>query len=108
MSQYIVSLIRTWVPIAIGWLIGQLFVLGVVLDDVSSEKLKSAITALVIALYYAGARWLETRYPNAGALLGYIRQPVYVDPKKTVSQQNDRLAADVRATAKNPPTGGIG
>lgn len=100
MSQYIVSVIRTWVPIAIGWLIGQLFVVGVVLDDDSSEKLKTAVTALVIALYYAAVRWLETKFPNMGVLLGYIRQPVYVDPKQTATAQKAAISQGVTNVAK--------
>lgn len=103
MSQYIVSVIRTWVPIIVGWLVSQLLIIGVVLDEDTSKLLESAISAVTIALYYALARWLETKFPNAGVLLGWIRQPVYVDPKKTPEQQVVKVEAGIVAVAKTPP-----
>jgi hypothetical protein len=102
MSQYLVSVIRTWVPIIVGWLVSQLLVIGVVLDEDTSKLLESAISALTIALYYAAARWLETKFPNAGILLGYIRQPVYVDPNKTPTEQKNKLSMAVKNAAKDP------
>lgn len=103
MSQYLVSVIRTWVPIAIGWLISQLLVLGVVLDPDSSELLQTGVTALVIALYYAVARWLETKFPNAGVLLGFIRQPIYLDPTKTLPEQQVAVDKAASVVAKSVP-----
>lgn len=102
MSQYIVSVIRTWVPIFVGWLVSQLLVIGVVIDGDTSKLLESAISALTIALYYAAARWLETKFPNAGILLGCIRQPVYLDPKKTPSEQKHELGKAIGKAAKTP------
>lgn len=104
MSQYIVSIIRTWVPWIIGWALGKLVVVGVILDNDTSEKLTFAITALVIGLYYAAARWLEARYPKFGILLGYIKQPVYVDPRKTANEQREELVNEVSVVAKTPPS----
>jgi len=103
MSQYLVSVIRTWVPIIVGWLVSQLLIIGVVIDDDTSKLLESAISAVTIALYYAAARWLETKFPNAGVLLGYIRQPVYVDPTKTPEQQVVKVEAGIADVAKTPP-----
>lgn len=102
MNQYFISLIRTWVPIVVGWAITKLLVIGVVVDGDVSDNLKVNLTMLVIGLYYAVARWLEQKFPNVGILLGYIKQPVYVDPKATVSQQQVAVDAAVVGVAKTP------
>lgn len=65
MSDTIVRLIRTVVPLAVGWAITAL--LG---PDVDTTAAAGAATAFVIALYYAGAAALEARWPAAGWLLG--------------------------------------
>lgn len=101
MNQYFVSIIRTWVPILFGWLLSQLALLGVDLGD-NAMVLETGITALVIALYYAAARWLEQRFPQAGALLGYIRQPVYVNPTQTPAEQRTEVKRAVKEVAKTP------
>ena len=102
MNQYFISLIRTWVPIAIGWLIAQLLTLGVVFDDTTSKMLETALTAATIAIYYAVARWLEQKFPKAGLLIGYIKQPLYVDPTKTSAVQSGKIAEQVKDIAKPP------
>lgn len=72
MGDFLTSLVRTWVPIAIGYLVS----LGVLPDDLSDEA-TAAATAAVIALYYALARLLERRWPAAGWLLGVPKTPTY-------------------------------
>ena len=68
--------IRTYVPIVVGWGIAQLAdILGPV--DVDTEQVSLAVTGLVIAVYYAAARWAEQRWPAAGWLLGSRKQPTY-------------------------------
>lgn len=100
MNQYVVSVIRTWVPIIIGWLISQLLVLGVVVDSDNSTALTTSVTSIVIGLYYALVRWVETKFPQVGLLLGYIKQPVYVDPNKTPAQQDTEVSSAVQQVAK--------
>lgn len=85
MDDYIVSLIRTWVPIAIGaaitWLAATF---GIVLGDDTSAPLTVAAVAIVTAFYYAVARWAEGRWPGLGRILlalGLTKgQPVYPAP----------------------------
>lgn len=76
MSDTIVSLIRTWVPIAVGaavsWLARKL---GWVTPDTAA--LATAFTGLVIAAYYALARWLEKKWTGFGFLLGIPKEPAY-------------------------------
>jgi len=74
MSDYITSLIRTVVPIAVGWLVATLANIGVDLDETAAV---TALTGLVISIYYALARWAESRWPQAGWLLGVPKPPVY-------------------------------
>jgi hypothetical protein len=102
MSQYVVSVIRTWVPIIVGYFIGWLLSLGIEVSEDAQAALTLALGAIATALYYAAVRWLETRFPNAGALLGYIRQPVYVDPTVSPADQSRKLSAAIVDVAKTP------
>lgn len=91
-SDLAMSLIRTWVPYAVGGLLTWVARrYGVVLpDDLSAEATVWA-TIAVGSLYYVAARWLERRtgtggWPRAARaagrwmLGGVIRQPVYPTP----------------------------
>ncbi len=69
-NDYFVSLIRTWVPVAIGSLLTWLAsTLGIVLSDDTSAPLTIAAVGIVTALYYALARVIEKRYPLLGRIL---------------------------------------
>lgn len=81
LSDYLLSLTRTAVPIAVGagltWA-GTHW--GVVLPDDLSANGTIALTALVVALYYAAVRGLEMRWPWFGKLLGAAKPPAYNPP----------------------------
>ena len=77
MSDFVVSLIRTNVPIAVGALISWLVSLGLVVPEGAEVPLTIAITAFAAAGYYAAARWLEKRWPAFGYLLGSKATPTY-------------------------------
>lgn len=70
MNDLFVSLIRTYVPIAVGL---ALSALG--LSDIEVDT--AAITGAIIAVYYLVARVLETRWPVTGILLGRQTPPQY-------------------------------
>jgi hypothetical protein len=74
----LVSLIRTAVPIWVGvvltW-IGQKT--GIVPDAATAAALSAAVVGVLATLYYALARWLESRWPSLGWLLGSASQPTY-------------------------------
>lgn len=78
MSDYAVSLIRTFVPAAVAalltWLASRW---GVVIDDTTSVQVTTGVTGLVLAVYYAAARAAESRWPAAGWLLGIPATPEY-------------------------------
>lgn len=78
MSDYLVSLIRTYVPVAVGsalaWLAATL---GIVLDKDSSAALTAGFVGLAVAAYYTLVRLLERRWPAFGLLLGRREAPTY-------------------------------
>lgn len=80
-SDEIVSLIRTYVPLAVGaalvWLANTA---GIKITEDESAGLTAGLTALTAAGYYALARWLESRWPWLGKLLGTSRRPTYTEP----------------------------
>ncbi|TDD37909.1 hypothetical protein E1287_07580 [Actinomadura sp. KC06] len=83
MNDYIVSLIRTWVPIGIGNALAWLALhYGVVVDADASTKLKLGAAAAVVAGYYALALAVERRWPGVGRFLvalGLQRTPATYD-----------------------------
>lgn len=96
------SVMRTVVPLVVGWVITALTSVGV---DFGSEKTTAAITVIISGAYYTVFRLLERVAPSGGAaekffglLLGFVRPPIY-PPSGTV-------AAPARVetlTAPNPP-----
>lgn len=82
MPSVITSLIRTVVPIVVGWLLSLGAVRAAGIDE---EQLTGLLTGLLTVLaqigYYAIARLLEQRWPAVGVvLLGSRRQPQYEAP----------------------------
>lgn len=78
LTDYVTSLIRTGVPALVGvlaaWLSSKI---GFVVDEQTQAGLIAAFTGLAIGLYYAVIRWLETKVPAFGWLLGVAKTPVY-------------------------------
>ncbi|GAA2618675.1 hypothetical protein SMC26_40240 [Actinomadura fulvescens] len=77
MSDELTSLIRTYVPIAVGALVAWLATLGVEVDDATSTALVVGITGVATAGYYTLVRLAESRWPWVGKLLGAARPPSY-------------------------------
>lgn len=79
MNDTLVSLIRTWVPILVG---SALTWLSTALDitDFDTTGVATAVTGLVIAIYYAVVRIAEKRWPVVGIFLGKRTQPTYDGP----------------------------
>ncbi|HEU4566846.1 MAG TPA: hypothetical protein VFR99_02365 [Marmoricola sp.] len=81
MHDYLLSLIRTAVPAAVGlvlaWLAREF---GIVLPADLSAELTLAAAGLAIGAYYAAVRALEVRWPWVGRLLGAQGQPTYGRP----------------------------
>lgn len=78
MSNFITSLIRTWVPIAVGALVSWLLTLGIEIDADAQAGLIIFLTSVLQGLYYLVVRVLEQRWPRIGALLlGNSSKPDY-------------------------------
>lgn len=78
MNTYITSLIRTFVPVAVGALLTWLATsLKIVVDPSSQAGLITLCTAALSGLYYLLVRLLESKVPWLGVLLGVPAQPTY-------------------------------
>ena len=75
MNDLIVSLIRTYVPLGVGWALSTLATIGIV--GVDSEAAIAAVTVITTGAYYALARYVERQVPGAGWLLGHTNAPSY-------------------------------
>ena len=74
------SLIRTWVPTAVGVFVAFLVANGVELSPTAELQLSGGIVAVVTGVYYAVVRGLENKWPAFGYLLGVAKAPTYNDP----------------------------
>lgn len=80
MSDFLVSQIRTYVPIAVGFVIAFLVSNGVLDESTGQEAtiaISTGLTAIASALYYFGVRLAAERWPWVGAFLGVNKAPTY-------------------------------
>lgn len=76
-NNFVISLIRTYVPIAAGAVISYLLTLGIDIPADTRTGMVTTLTALTQALYYFIARKLEKKWPQLGVLLGVAAKPKY-------------------------------
>jgi hypothetical protein len=81
MSNFIISQIRTYVPIIVGAFVSWLTLKGIELDPETQSGLIVALTGTLQAAYYFIVRIVEKKYPKAGILLGSATKPVYKEVK---------------------------
>jgi len=77
MSNFIIAIVRTVIPILIGWLVGLLAAINIPVDAEVQAGLIVSLSTLTASLYYVTVAWLERRWPWFGWLLGVARNPVY-------------------------------
>lgn len=71
LTDYLLSLIRTWVPVGVGAALTWLAMhFNIVLDADMSTTAATVATGLIVGAYYALVRALETQWPGFGRLLG--------------------------------------
>lgn len=75
MGNLVPSLVRTYVPIAVGALIAWLVTFGVELDPTAEQGLTVTLTGILIAVYYTIIRLLEKKFPWVSVLLGSNQIP---------------------------------
>ena len=73
-SNIVMSVQRTVVPLAVGWLITLLARQGFSLD---SQTLTVALQAGITSVYYGAIRLIEESKPQAGVLIGGAAPPTY-------------------------------
>jgi hypothetical protein len=71
------SLVRTYVPIGVGVVLGWLTAHGLGLSGAEATSVTAALTGGIAALYWLGIRLLEAKWPALGIFLGKAAQPVY-------------------------------
>ncbi len=79
-SDFVTSLIRTWVPTAVAAAVAYIVTLGVEFDPAAEAQVSAAAVLVVTAVYYGVVRALENQWPIFGYLLGVAKAPTYNDP----------------------------
>jgi hypothetical protein len=74
MNDFVVSLVRTAVPMLVGWLVVQALKVGI---ELNPGDVEGAVYPAVMGAYYAAARALEKKWPALGYLLGIPKEPNY-------------------------------
>lgn len=103
LHDYVISMIRTTVPVAVAavlaWLASRV---GFVLDDESSTRLVVGAVAVATMLYYGLVRAAEARWPIFGVLLGKPAAPVYdLPPAQTDSIAEYDAAGNLQRIRSN-------
>ena len=80
MSDFVTSLIRTWVPAGVAAGVTYVVTLGVEFDPAAETQIAAAAVLVVTAVYYGVVRALENRWPAFGYLLGVAKAPTYNNP----------------------------
>lgn len=68
------SIIRTLVPIIVGFLLTWVLRLGI---DIDQATLTTVVQAVLTGLYYVVVRFIEQYKPKVGILLGKATPPSY-------------------------------
>ena len=84
MSTFFVQVIRSVVPIIVGWLVGLLAAASITVSPDVQAGLVVSVSTLAASLYYIAVAWLERTYPVFGWLLGVARNPVYAGKHEVV------------------------
>ena len=76
MSNFVISQIRTYVPMVVGVALAWLMQFGLDLYEVEAQA-TVFIVGLLSALYYFIVRLLAEKWPSVGILLGVNKAPEY-------------------------------
>jgi len=83
MSDFVIAQIRTYVPMAVGFVLSYLVTKGILDADTSQSAgvaISSGLTALLGAVYYFVVRFAAEKFPWVGVFLGYNKAPAYNKP----------------------------
>ena len=82
MSDFLIGLIRTWVPIGVGLVVAWLTAQGILDEETSKTaliNLSATLTAVLSGGYYLLVRLLAEWKPGFGILLGVNKAPAYTE-----------------------------
>lgn len=79
MQDLVTSVIRTAVPLAVGAVVSYLATKGLHAPDAVVAQATAFLTFAVGFVYYIVVRWLESKNPKLGVLLGKPTKPTYGD-----------------------------
>lgn len=79
MSDFVTSLVRTYVPIIVGAVVSFLATKGINVEPEAAAGLTAFLTAVISGAYYLVVRLLESKYPAFGKLLGSSKKPEYYE-----------------------------
>lgn len=106
MTAFVLSLIRTIVPIVVGSVLGWLAVIGLEIDSEGQQGLAIFIAGTLTASYYTAVRWIGQRFPGVEILLGsrqtpdgyskvtHTEAPEFEAPWMTVNKPEDTSVSD--------------
>lgn len=77
MNDLIIATIRTVVPSVVSTFVLFMSARGLDLDQAAVSGLEAFLIGLAVAVYYLGVRLLSIRFPQAEALLGVAKKPIY-------------------------------
>ena len=98
----IIAIIRTVVPTFIGSLVAFLASHSIAVDAATQQAVAALGVAIITALYYAAATWLERNVnPSFGWLLGAPHAPSYTTNTTTTPDPALPETGDIQA--EDPP-----
>lgn len=83
LSNYAIAIIRTFVPVLVGFAANLIARFGLHIND---AEITTQISTAVPLVYYAVVRKLEERWPKVGWLLGRPSLPNYPEERPGVHQ----------------------
>lgn len=84
MSNFFIAIVRSLVPIVIGWIVGVLAAINIPVEPEIQAGAVLSLSTVAASLYYIAVAWLERQWPWFGWLLGVARNPVY-EPRHSKS-----------------------
>jgi hypothetical protein len=103
MNDQIIALVRTIVPTIVGAIAAFLLTAGIELDEETKTALAVALTGLFAGGYYALVRYIASKLPWTGWLLGHPAVPTYTMPTalvKSSAKSKTTSKAKAKATTK--------
>lgn len=102
MTVFVISLVRTIVPIIVGAVFTWLASYGIEVPEDGQMGLTAFLFAFFTGIYYLIVRLLEERYPQVGILLGFAKSPDSYSKGPGVEVTSKPAGNEVNITVTNP------